>query len=54
MLTSVPPDLTVSLEDGWVSPSYGVRHSTSVVVFRTSAMLPLTLAYSFLVTPDHP
>ena len=53
-LAAVPHDFAVSLEPGWVSPSYGIRHQTSVVVLRAVLTLPVTLTYSFLVSPNHP
>jgi hypothetical protein len=53
-LASAPSAIAITLEPGWVSPSYGVRHPATVVVFRAKLTLPFTLTYSFLASPDHP
>jgi len=37
----------VSLEPSWVSPSYGVKHPSTVIVCAATARVPLTLSYSF-------
>lgn len=39
------PGSMVSIEDGWVSPSYGVRLNTKVLVFRTRTSLPVRATY---------
>jgi Heparinase II/III-like protein/Heparinase II/III N-terminus len=39
--------MTFEIEDGWVSPSYGVRVPTRVLVWRGRAGMPLTIAYLF-------
>jgi hypothetical protein len=36
-----------TLEDGWVSPSYGVRHETRVLTLRARLQLPQQLRYLF-------
>lgn len=36
-----------TLEDGWVSPSYGVRHETRVLTLRARLQLPQQLTYLF-------
>ena len=38
---------SASLEEGWVSPSYGVKRPTTVVVWRVKAAVPLTAACVF-------
>src|SRR5262249_45203476 len=40
-------DMTFEIEDGWVSPSYGVREPTRVLVWRVRASLPFTASYLF-------
>jgi uncharacterized heparinase superfamily protein len=37
----------LSLEPGWISPSYGVKVPTTVVVWRGSTALPLSASFSF-------
>jgi hypothetical protein len=37
----LPPQVRVSLETGWVSSRYGVRHAASVLVFRAVLSLPI-------------
>jgi len=39
--------LGFTIEDGWVSPSYGVRVPTRVLVWRLRASVPLTISYLF-------
>jgi len=39
--------MTFDIEDGWVSPSYGVRVPTRVLVWRARAGVPLTVSYLF-------
>ena len=49
VLTSDLPDVfAVSLEAGWVSPSYGVKVPATVVVWKGTAALPLTASHSFV------
>jgi hypothetical protein len=38
---------TLSLQDGWVSPSYGVKVPTRVVVWETTATLPVSPSFLF-------
>jgi hypothetical protein len=40
-------DVTFAVEDGWVSPSYGVRFPTKVLVWRTTESLPFTISFLF-------
>ena len=40
-------EISVSLEEGWVSPSYGVRLRAPVLVARLSGRLPLVLSHTF-------
>lgn len=45
VLWSAPEDWTITIEDGWQSPSYGIKHSIKVVVFsRQGAPAPLSVA----------
>ena len=37
----------LSLEDGWVSPSYGVKVPTTVITWTVSAGEPITASYLF-------
>jgi hypothetical protein len=39
----------LSLEPGWVSPSYGVKLPTTVLVWRVTSRLPVTASYLFAV-----
>ena len=39
------PGSSVAIEDGWISPSYGVRVKTRVVVITTRASLPVRATY---------
>ena len=46
------PELTaatfsLSVEPGWVSPSYGVKVATSVLVWRTAVTGPIDASYLF-------
>jgi hypothetical protein len=46
--TAMPSDgLTLAIENGWISPSYGVRTPTSVVVLKGRTALPRTAAFRF-------
>jgi hypothetical protein len=38
---------SLSVERGWVSPSYGVKVATAVVVWKTNALLPIEASYLF-------
>jgi uncharacterized heparinase superfamily protein len=40
----------VSFEEGWVSPSYGVKVSTTIVVWRAAVRLPLAASFVFADT----
>jgi uncharacterized heparinase superfamily protein len=42
-----PPDLTVTLEPGWVSPSYGVKLPATVIQCATDGPVPVVLTYQF-------
>jgi hypothetical protein len=44
-------DARLDIEDGWVSPSYGVRVQTKVLVWRTRASLPVTASFLFAESP---
>ncbi|HEX8028078.1 MAG TPA: hypothetical protein VF491_06435, partial [Vicinamibacterales bacterium] len=43
----VTPALSLRLEDGWVSRSYGVKSASTVIVFEQDAELPFSLSYIF-------
>jgi len=54
-ILDAPDDLTLLVEPGWVSPSYGVRAPIQVLIMRSHARLPVTASVRFgLVryTPD--
>ena len=39
---------TLSLQPGWVSPSYGVKVPTTVIVWETTARLPIAASFLFV------
>ena len=39
--------VSFEMQDGWVSPSYGVRVPTKVLVWQTRASVPLTMSFLF-------
>jgi uncharacterized heparinase superfamily protein len=39
------PGSRITVEDGWISPSYGVRMKTEVVVISVRASLPVHATY---------
>jgi hypothetical protein len=46
---------SLSLEPGWVSPSYGIKVATTVLVWKGTAKAPLDASYLFAesrLTPD--
>jgi uncharacterized heparinase superfamily protein len=45
--------LDLRIEPGWVSPSYGVKHETSVVTFSGDISLPRDVTYSFSTERSH-
>lgn len=45
--SATAPRLELSLEAGWVSPSYGVKIPTTVVVWRGSVPLPFEISFLF-------
>jgi hypothetical protein len=47
MLPAVPAGAMFTVEDGWVSKSYGVKTPTMVIVFDHDAELPFSLSYIF-------
>jgi hypothetical protein len=44
---SIPEGLTMSVENGWSSPSYGVRAGIRVVVLRGRVTGPQTATFRF-------
>ncbi|HET9830909.1 MAG TPA: alginate lyase family protein [Vicinamibacterales bacterium] len=46
------PEMTLEITDGWVSPSYGVRVPTNVLVWRVRARVPLTVSFLFAESAD--
>jgi hypothetical protein len=46
-LVAGPADLTMTIETGWSSPSYGVRHDIDVIVISVRASIPQTAAFRF-------
>ena len=51
LLAASPLPASWALEPGWVSPSYGVRHETTVLTLRATVPLPCTMTYLFSVVP---
>lgn len=47
----LPPGAALRLEEGWVSPSYGVRTRTSVVVLEATVRVPQAAAFLFADAP---
>jgi hypothetical protein len=47
LLPDLPSGFELSLEPGWISPSYGVKVPTIVLVWRAKARLPITGSYLF-------
>jgi len=47
----LPAAAALRIEDGWVSPSYGVKHATSVIVVDATAPVPMSAVYLFTTTP---
>ena len=41
----------VRIDEGWVSPSYGVKHPAAVVVVDVDGVMPVRLDYVFSSTP---
>jgi hypothetical protein len=46
-IVDAPGDLTLLIEPGWVSPSYGVRIPIHVLIMRSQARLPVTASVRF-------
>jgi hypothetical protein len=47
LLPELPSGSELTLEEGWISPSYGVKVPTTVLVWRAVAQLPLVGSYLF-------
>ena len=47
MLPAEPATAMFTLEDGWVSKSYGVKTPSKVIVFDHDTELPFSLSYIF-------
>lgn len=47
LTSDLPAAFTPALEPGWVSPSYGVKVPSTVVVWTGRATLPMTASHSF-------
>jgi hypothetical protein len=45
--SDLPATFTLSIEDGWVSPSYGVKVPAPIVVWKGTATLPIAASHSF-------
>jgi len=45
-----PPEFTVTLEPGWVSPGYGVKSPTTVIRCAGTGRVPIVLSYQFSET----
>lgn len=46
-LASATEGLTMTIEGGWISPSYGLRTATRVVTLRGRVMLPQVVSFRF-------
>ncbi|HTO56427.1 MAG TPA: heparinase II/III-family protein, partial [Pseudomonadales bacterium] len=46
--------MTLDVADGWISPSYGVRVPTKVLVWHVRASVPLTVSFLFAESPLAP
>jgi Heparinase II/III-like protein/Heparinase II/III N-terminus len=46
-LASASDGLTMTIEQGWISPSYGVRAATRVVTLRGHVVLPQVVSFRF-------
>jgi uncharacterized heparinase superfamily protein len=44
---AVAAAFTLTIEPGWVSPSYGVKVPTSILIWKTSSAEPLVASYLF-------
>ena len=44
---TIEPGLTLGLERGWVSPSYGLRRETSIIVLQGRVALPRAVSFRF-------
>jgi hypothetical protein len=44
--------MPIEIADSWVSPTYGVRVPTKVLVWRARATLPLTASFLFAESPS--
>jgi uncharacterized heparinase superfamily protein len=43
----LPPDTAITLEDGWSSPSYGVRAAIRIIVLRLCGAIPQSATFRF-------
>ena len=48
---TLPPAAEVRIEGGWVSPSYGIKLPTSVVVVDATVPVPTSAVYLFADAP---
>lgn len=48
---ALPPAAALRVEDGWVSPSYGVKRAAAVVVVEATTAVPASAVYLFSDTP---
>jgi hypothetical protein len=46
-LASASDGLTMTIEQGWISPTYGVRAATRVVTLQGRAVLPQVVSFRF-------
>jgi uncharacterized heparinase superfamily protein len=45
------PGMALEISDGWVSPSYGVKLPTKVLVWQTRVPVPVTVSFLFAESP---
>ena len=46
-LQVIDPIGPIAIQDGWISPSYGVRTPTSTIVLQQDVVLPITMTCRF-------
>jgi len=49
--TQPAPGMALEIADGWVSPSYGVKLPTKVLVWQTRVPVPVTVSFLFAESP---
>jgi hypothetical protein len=47
LVIDAPPSMKLRLDSGWVSPSYGVKTQTTIILVETTADIPVELVSIF-------